>query len=181
MRISVIVSIIYSTLGYAAAIRPWHNPDDDSSCPPIDTLECGETYEGGVFTLGQDLICNNGNITEADGSRNAAIHLNGTNTVLDCNGYTISQITPSVGSAADCTFPAGTNRTLRKQACGLFYFFGIIVEGGATVRNCNVQQFYIGASIEGKGEIEDSDFTLNYRAVQVGTFPSNGMAKVRRR
>lgn len=130
--------------------------------------ECGQTYTEGVVTLGRDLFCNN--LDEVDDSRNAAITLIGPNTVLDCNGFTISQVTESTGAAVDCTNSPFQMLNKLKQDCGLFYFVGIVLTGGATMRNCHVQKFYFGAAtarITGPGEgsnsvaIEDSDFTLN--------------------
>ena len=142
--------------------------------------ECGETYTEGIITLGQDLICNE-NITEVDNSLNAPITLDGP-VVLDCNGHTISQVTESIGSAVECvpsgTLPRGKRNLDIKQTCGLFYYNGIIVTGGATVRNCNIQKFYRGAVIYGEGSIEDSDINLNAIGMQISELAPNGVAKV---
>ena len=109
--------------------------------------------------------------------------MTGNNTILDCQGYTIIQTTPSIGSAYDCN--ATTDPLLElKQACGLYYLLGIRINDGATVRNCNVQQFYFGSYMFRQGIIEDSDFTLNQRGVQLLTEKGGivkGMAKVVRR
>ena len=154
-------------------VAPWSK--DNYSCPDAnqEVSQCGQTYTEGVITLGRDLFCN-GNLdeNEIDNSRNAAITLIGPNTVLDCNGFTISQVTESTAAAVDCTTspfqPEGIFNV--KQDCGLFYFVGIVLTGGATMRNCHVQKSYFGAAtarITGPGEgsnsvaIEDSDFTLN--------------------
>jgi len=161
-------------------VAPWSKDKDSYSCPDTnkEVLECGQKYtDAGVITLGRDLFCNV-NLDEADNSRNAAITLIGPNTVLDCNGFTISQITNSTGAAADCnTELVGTERFFNvKKDCGLFYFVGVTLTGGATMRNCHVQKFYFGAAtarITGPGEgsnsvaIEDSDFTLNRRGVTI--------------
>ena len=70
-------------------VAPWSK--DSYSCPDAnqEVLECGQTYTKGVVTLGRDLFCN-GNLDEIDGSRNVAISLIGPNTVLDCNGFTLT-------------------------------------------------------------------------------------------
>ena len=163
------------------------NLKDFNKCPrPIvdddHMVECGATYYNeGVIALTQNLICGyNNNITsDIDESRNAAITLSGSNTVLDCNGYTISQTTPSISSAVKCDIPSSILE--RKQKCGLQYYIGTLLKNGATLRNCNVQNFYIGTDIEGQGVIEESNFTNNYVGVQLSTYPPFGMAEVRRR
>lgn len=162
--------------------KPWggNNDVDGDNCPIIDVVECGETYTEGIISLVQDLIC--GNTTEVDNTSNAPITLNGT-VVLDCNGHTISQVTESIGSAVECepsrTLPSSQRNLDIKQTCGLLYINGLIVMGGATARNCNIQRFYRGADIDGEGSIEDSDINLNAIGMQIGTFRApNGMAKV---
>ena len=161
------------------AISPLAGQDNSAHIPDV-AVECGKTYHEGVISLTEDLICN-GNIPEADGSRNAAIILNGPVT-LDCNGHEISQTTPSVDSAVDCVYNNNWRDT--KQNCGLFYITGIFMSGGATVKNCNVQQFYVGADIYGQGIIEDSDINNNARGIQVdgGIYsPTYGLVNVVRR
>ena len=146
-------------------------------CPPDpDNVTCGATYENaGVITLGGHLVCN-GNITLADGSRNAALTVSG-NTVLDCQGNSISQVTKSTGAAVDCDVaPSRSNSTqteLMKRECGLFYEWGIIVKDGATVKNCIFRQFYGGISMEEGGTIENSEVSLNRRGMQVLNTLSN--------
>jgi hypothetical protein len=124
-------------------------------CPPDpDNVTCGATYNNaGAITLGRDLVCN-GNITEADGSSNAALTVSG-NTVLDCQGNSISQVTKSTGAAVDCdVFPSNSTQTeLMKKECGLFYQWGITVKDGATVKNCIIRQFWGGISMAEGGTI----------------------------
>ena len=55
------------------------------------------------------------------------------------------------------------------------------LKDGATVKNCNVQNFYIGTDIDSRGVIETSNYTNNYVGVQASTYPPFGMAEVRRR
>ena len=161
------------------------NLKDFNKCPrpTVDDdhmVECGATYYNeGVIALTQNLICGYNNITEIDEYRNAAITLSGSDTVLDCNGYTISQITPSISSAVKCDIPSSILE--RKQTCGLQYYIGTLLKHGATLRNCNVQNFYIGTDVEGQGVIEESNFKNNYVGVQLSTYPPFGMAEVRRR
>ena len=144
-------------------------------CPPVpNNVTCGATYENaGVITLGGHLVCN-GNITLADGSRNAALTVSG-NTVLDCQGNSISQVTKSTGAAVDCdVFPSNSAQTeLMKRECGLFYEWGIIVKDGATVKNCIFRQFYGGISMENGGTIQNSEVSLNRRGMQVLNTLSN--------
>ena len=146
-------------------------------CPPVpNNVTCGATYNNaGAITLGRDLVCN-GNITEADGSRNAALTVSG-NTVLDCQGNSISQVTKSTGAAVDCDVaPSRSNSTqteLMKKECGLFYQWGIIVKDGATVKNCITRQFHGGISMEEGGTIENSEVSLNRRGMQVLNTLSN--------
>ena len=144
-------------------------------CPPVpNNVTCGATYNNSkVITLGGHLVCN-GNITEADGSRNAALTVSG-NTVLDCQGNSISQVTKSTGAAVDCdVFPSNSTQTeLMKRECGLFYQWGIIVKDGATVKNCIIRQFWGGISMEEGGTIENSEVTLNRIGMQVLNTLSN--------
>ena len=146
-------------------------------CPPDpNNVACGATYNNaGAITLGGHLVCN-GNITLADGSRNAALTVSG-NTVLDCLGNSISQVTKSTGAAVDCDVaPSRSNSTqteLMKRECGLFYEWGIIVKDGATVKNCIFRQFYGGISMEEGGTIQNSEVTLNRRGMQVLNTLSN--------
>ena len=161
-----------------------------SDCPPKPTLgvECGNVYntsatgEEVVVTLSGNLLCD-GNVTEADGTRNAVLTLAGKNAVLDCRGYTISQTTVNIngtdtgtGSAAllDCYVPPAKGseelmmrREELKKQCGYFYQFGVILEDGAKMKRCNVQKFFTGAGIGNGGGIEDSKFSLNKRGVEI--------------
>ena len=153
-------------------------------CPPVtNNVTCGAVYNNSeVITLGGDLICN-GNITLADGIKNAAISVIGKNTVLDCNGNSISQETNSAGSAVDCNvFPSNsTERELMKKTCRLFYELGIIVRDGATVKNCNVRKFYEGGDMRGGGTIRNSIFSMNKIGLQVANYENNTQYKVARR
>lgn len=196
MKLSIAAKLILSTAATStrlvvSAPSNWgkgspnpNNPNSPTSdiCPAATTAECGGTYTDGVITLGQDLVCDE-DPAEIDGSFNAAITLTGNNTILDCQGYTISQTTPSIGSAYECNRTLYDTRLELKQACGLYYYNGIRINDGATVRNCNVQQFYIGSFLFSQGNIEDSDFTLNQRGVELDTFRGffGGMGKVVRR
>lgn len=159
-----------------------------SDCHPSPTLgvECGNVYnttatgEEAVVTLSGNLLCD-GNVTEADGTRNAVLTLAGKKAVLDCRGYTISQTTVNIngtdtGSAAllDCYVPPAKGREelmIRreemKKECGYFYQFGVILEDGATMKNCSIQKFFTGAGIGNGGGIEDSKFSLNKRGVEI--------------
>ena len=121
------------------------------------------------FILGENLICNE-NITQADGSLSVALTLIGTKAKIDCRGYTISQTTDKGSAAAvDCDiFPSNSTEGLRmKQECDLYYIYWVELADGATMVNCNVQTFYVGATIYDGGKIEDSDFSLNRRGVEI--------------
>ena len=139
-----------------------------------------------VVTLGGNLLCN-GNITQADGSRSAALTLSGKDAVVDCQGYTISQTTVNIdgidtGSAAavDCDiFPGNSTERLRmKQTCGLYFQFGVILEDGARMVNCNIQKFYLGGDVRDGGQIEDSEFSLNWLGVEISNDAANTVSKV---
>lgn len=149
--------------------------DISGLCPPITNVTyCGQSFQNVTVTLGQDLICN---YTDPETpSPYAAIILTGNNTVLDCQGHSISQVTNSSSSAVDCKF----TRNL-KQECGLTYEYGIRVQNGATVKNCNVKKFYVGGSIKGGGTIEKSDFSLNFYGVNVYNTASKTESKVLQR
>lgn len=144
-------------------------------CPPITNVtSCGQSFQNVTVTLGRDLICN---YTDPEiPSPYAAIILTGNNTVLDCQGHSISQVTNSSSSAVDCKFPLNM-----KQECGLTYEYGISVQNGATVKNCNVKKFYVGGSIKGGGTIEKSDFSLNFYGVDVYNTASKTESKVLQR
>ena len=140
------------------------------SCPPKPTpdVQCGSTYVDSTVILGENLSCN-GNITQADESNNAVLLLKGEKALLDCKGHTISQTTDGSAAAMDCPiFPGNSTERLRmKQECDLFFVAGVILKDGATMRNCNIQKFYIGGRIDNGGEIQDSEFSLNRRGVQI--------------
>ncbi len=158
-----------------------------SYCPPKPTpgVECGKVYTSGTVILGQNLLCNE-NITEADNSRNAALTFFGENTTIDCQGYTISQTTVNIdgidkgrAAAVDCDiFPSNANRLAMKQECGLYYENGVQLYKGARMVNCNIQKFFAGADIQYGGEIEDSEFSLNRRGVEIDNFAANTVSKV---
>ena len=166
-----------------------------STCPPEPTkdVQCGNVYnstatgEQVVVTLGGNLLCDE-NITQADGKKNAALTLSGEDTVLNCQGYTISQTTVNIdgideGSAAamDCDiFPSNANRLAMKQECGLYYEAGVILEDGATMKNCNIQKFWTGGDIYDGGEIKNSEFNLNNRGAEIDVFDgaANTVSKI---
>ncbi len=166
-----------------------------STCPPEPTkdVQCGNVYnstatgEQVVVTLGGNLLCDE-NITQADGKKNAAVTLSGKDTVLNCQGYTISQTTVNIngidtgsGAAVDCDIIPGPNESDRenmKKTCGLYFQYGVFLEDGATMVNCNVQKFLVGAEIENGGEIEDSEFSLTRRGVIINNRAANTMSKV---
>ena len=164
--------------------------DGKSSCPlePTTGVECGNVYDStagdeAVVILGRNLLCDE-NITEADGSRNGALTLIGKGAVLDCQGYTISQTTDKGSAAAlDCDILPFTNtaRLRMKQECGLFYEAGVILKDGATMRNCNIEKFWGGAGILDGGEIQDSEFSLNRRGVEILSFAANTVSKISNR
>jgi hypothetical protein len=142
-------------------------------CPVITDVTCGQVFNNsGLIILGQDLICK----TKAGASIDAAITLVGKDTVLDCQGRSITQVTNSSASAIDCTvYP------YEKGACGLFYGFGFIAAEGATVKNCNVNKFYYGGSIVNGGVVDSSDFSLNSNGLFVSNRVSNTTYKVTKR
>ena len=148
-----------------------------STCPPDPTpdVECGNIYTNTTAILGNNLICE-GNITEADDSRNFAIRLSGKKAVLDCQGYTVSQVTKSSAAALDCPiFPGNATERLRmKQQCGFLYQFGIYLEDGASMKDCNVQKFYVGGRVDNGGTVEGSEFSLNRFGLDIVNFPGIG-------
>ena len=106
---------------------------------------------------------------------------------VDCQGYTISQTTVNIdgisssAAAVDCDIFPGNSTTelLRlKQECGLFYLVGVKLEDGASMVNCNIQKFWTGGAIINGGKIEDSDFSLNRRAVQIPNRAANTVSTV---
>ncbi len=121
------------------------------SCPPEPTpdVQCGSTYVDSTVILGQNLICTEGR----DGSF-VALTLKGKKALIDCQGYTISQNTNSSSAAMDDTED-------------LFFDFGVVVTEGATMVNCNIQKFKTGAGLFNGGVIKDSEFSLNFRGVEV--------------
>ena len=142
-------------------------------CPPITDVTCGQVFNNsGLIILGQDLICK----TEAGASIDAAITLVGKDTVLDCQGRSITQVTPSSASAIDCSV-----NPYEQGACGLFYEFGFIAAEGATVKNCNVNKFYYGGNIVNGGVVDSSDFSLNRFGLFVSNRVSNTTYKVTKR
>jgi hypothetical protein len=167
-----------------------------SSCPlePTTGVKCGNVYDStagdeAVVILGQNLLCDE-DTALADGSRNGALTLIGKGAVLDCQGYTISQTTIDAtgidkGSAAafDCDiFPGNDAERLRmKQKCGLFNVYGVLLEDGATMRNCNIQKFWGGASIVNGGKIEGTEFSLNRRVVNLSSRAANTVSKISNR
>ena len=154
------------------------------TCPPEPTpdVECGKVYTNTTVILGQNLICQ-GNITEADGKLSAGLRLIGEHAKLDCQGYTIMQVTESSAAALDCNKPFFNDeeRLEMKQECGLFFQYGVFLEAGASMINCNVQKFYQGAGMFRGGKIVDSEFNLNRRGVQIFDSPSNTVFMVTRR
>ena len=154
-------------------------------CPPVtQEVSCNSTFNSGVITLGKDVTCNE-NIEEAVGERDAAITVSGVGTVFDCNGHSVRQVTNSSAAAQDCTvFPSSGNAAKileMKKTCGLFYAWGITATNGAVVRNCNVQKFWGGAEILDGGTVENSEFSLNYRGLEVLNFNDNTQSIVKKR
>jgi hypothetical protein len=92
-------------------------------------------------------------------------------------------LTTSTASAIDCkVYPGNSSeRLLMKQECGLFYEYGILIQDGATVKNCNVKKFWSGGFIEDGGVIENSHFSLNNVGVTVSNEIPNTMSKVLKR
>ena len=166
------------------------------TCPlePTPDVECGNVYnstatgEQVVVTLGGNLLCDE-DITEADERGNAALTLVGKDAVLDCQGYTISQTTVNIdgtdtGSAAavDCDiFPGDDTRLRMKQECGLYFQYGVILEAGARMVNCNIQKFLSGGGIFDGGSIENSEFSLNTRGVFISNNAANTVSKITNR
>ncbi len=140
------------------------------SCPPEPTpgVQCGNTYTDSTVILGQHLICTEGR----DGAQ-AALTLKGKKAELNCQGYTISQNTNSSAAALDCP-----PNELGSGLCGLFYFVGVRLEDGATMKNCNIQKFFSGAFLFNGGEIKDSEFSLNRRGVQISNLAANTVSTV---
>ena len=161
------------------------------SCPPEPTpgVKCGNVYDDSTVILGQNLICD-GNITEADGSSNAALTLVGKNAVLDCRGYTISQVTESSAAAVDCDkdyqyklpLTNSTEILSMKRECGLFFQNGVKLKNGASMVNCSVQKFFTGARKDGGGTIKDSKFSLNTQGlVATNYLVANTVSKISNR
>jgi hypothetical protein len=160
-----------------------------SSCFPEPTpdVQCDNVYnstagDNAVVTLDQNLICE-GNITEADGIRHAALTLVGKDAVLDCQGYTVSQVTDSSAAAVDCSIELiNPTEVLKMQKeCGFFYIFGVRLIDGASMVNCNTQKFWAGSAITNGGKIEDSEFSLNTRGVEIANFAPNTVSKIANR
>ena len=168
------ISTLVAISASMAALFPVVDAKMKKDCPlPTEEVTCGNVYSGGkVINLSRDLICH-ANMTEVDGTRNAAITVRGEGTVLDCQGYSIIQVTNSSAAAAvvDCpVFPTrGVPSDIKrmKETCGLSYVWGVSVENGATAKNCNIQQFWGGALIKDGGSFEQSVFSLNYRGLEI--------------
>lgn len=157
----------------------------DDCPPPTQEVSCNSTFDSGeVITLAGDVVCE-GNITQAVGVRDAAITVSGVGTVVDCNGFSVRQKTDSSAAAVDCrVFPTADNSTqirLMKETCDLYYVWGIKVENGATVKNCNVQQFWGGVEILNGGSVENSQASLNFRGLEVLNFEDNTQSNVKGR
>ncbi len=165
----------YAATAYTPSSKASKSSQDD--CPPTpNDVNCGDEFNSGVVYLGGNLVCE-GDIANVDGSLNAAITVRGEGTVVDCQGYTVSQVTNSSDAAMDCTdyFDDTNEQEIKtaKEGCGLTYFIGIRAQDGATVRNCNIQKFYSGAlsSVTG-GEtggatFENIDGSLNYDGLKI--------------
>lgn len=125
----------YAATAFSSSKASKSSQDD---CPPKpDAVKCGDVIDSGVVYLGGNLVCES---IAIDDSENAAITVRGEGTVFDCQGYTVSQETESSAAAMDCGFPGAT----AKERCGLSYLYGIKAYDGATVRNCNIQKFWVG-------------------------------------
>jgi len=160
-----------------------------STCPPEPTtdVQCGNVYnstagDNAVVILDQNLLCD-GNITEADGIRNAALTLVGKDAVLDCQGYTVSQVTDSSAAALDCSIELiNPTEVLRmKKECGFFYIFGVRLIDGASLLNCNIQKFWAGSVITNGGKIEGTEFSLNTRGVEIVNRGANTVSRIANR
>ncbi len=76
-------------------------------------------------------------------------------------------------------FPGTDAERLRlKQECGLYFEFGVLLEDGARMVNCNIQKFLAGSDIVNGGKIQDSEFSLNRRAVQIPNRAANTVSTV---
>ncbi len=70
------------------------------------------------------------------------------------------------------------------QECGLYYVAGVRLLDGAKMKNCNIQKFFVAGSILNGGKIEDSEFSLNTRGVEIAVFgaaAANTVSKVANR
>src|SRR6056300_1750431 len=96
----------YAATAYSPSSKASKSSQDD--CPPTpNDVKCGDEFDSGVIYLGGNLVCE-GDIANADGSYNAAITVRGEGTVVDCQGYTVSQVTNSSAAAMDCGYPRAT-------------------------------------------------------------------------
>jgi hypothetical protein len=68
-----------------------------------------------------------------------------------------------------------------KQECGFLYVFGVYLEDGASMEECNVQKFYVGGRIDNGGTIEGSEFSLNARGLEIPNVNGNTLTKVTHR
>ena len=185
MKLSTALPFLLSVAASPVFVSSSKSSKSNADCPPpTQEVSCGDVYESGeVITLGGDVLCE-GNITEAVGIPNAGITVRGEGTVIDCNGFSIRQKTDSSAAALDCkVWPVrdATQILLMKETCDLYYMWGIIVENGATAKNCNVQQFWGGASIKDGGTVLNSDFSLNFRGIEVENENDNTQSNVKSR
>lgn len=186
MKLSTALPFLLSVAASPVFVSSSKSSKSNADCPPpTQEVSCGDVYESGeVITLGGDVLCEE-NITEAVGVRDAAITVSGEGTVIDCNGFSIRQKTDSSAAAVDCSvFPTDGNAAqilLMKETCDLYYVWGIKVENGATAKNCNVQQFWGGAEIKDGGTVLNSDFSLNFRGLEVENENDNTQSNVKSR
>ena len=177
----------------AEALRAQQDAERAAANPPKVTAS-GTKYldiveeEGSSTMSSSDKIAKAGDVVEVHykvlklGKRSYD-GLSGEGTVVDCNGFSVRQKTDSSAAAVDCdVFPTRCNETkilLMKQSCDLYFVWGFKVENGATLKNCNVQQFWGGAEILNGGSVENSQFSLNYRGLQVLNEEDNTQSNVK--
>ena len=133
---------------------------------------CGQTFTGDdKISLKGDLLCAE-DWNSATNSKNCAITLEG-NAELDCDGYTISQIT-TLGSdaAVECDDTVGNNKQ-QKKACQLYYYRGVCLTGASKMKNCQVEKFLEGIYVKNSGDVKDSIVSRNRSGIAVKDDPGN--------
>ena len=169
----------YAATAYTPSSKLKASKSSQDDCPPTpNDVKCGDEFDSGVIYLGGNLVCDE-DIANADGSLNAVITVRGEGTVVDCQGFTVSQVTNSSDAAMDCNFSVSDideqDIKTAKEGCGLTYLIGIRAQDGATVRNCNIQKFYYGAYSDsypengesGGATFDNIDASLNYYGLNI--------------